>query len=528
MFLYFARYPESKTSQGTIFPKRTIFPKDLPLVLEVLNLKHKPTITFQGLKDIKDIKIELTWSQDRNVSSSKKESKDEIKCPEINEKERDTSTTHGIEVTTEPIHSDNESSTQEADMILRNSKNLELPETVEEDIKPWCMEEIKCQQSTPVLNTRERQEKESSISSSDLDVTLSDDEASTDMCSQVEENEYLNVTNESTYLTAIEDDYSREESSIISDLNEASVYFSFNENDEDGFKTEISSEKKAGDKSESKRMIKSNIDFESPDTCDVYIQSSQIKSELGRNLSENPSSKDNKKPQNRLSTALNVAAASNNDILGHRSCTSNLTNQRELTPVTFINKPLCGQKLMTDGVRKVQANSNTQYTPEEAKNTELYQKTLIKAKRKISLEDINQFKTTGDDNLFSVRKEPSLTDKRNCSTEKIEILIEEKVTELSNKNTQLPLNEENGNEVNGLIENGNSMVFSCTESSATIHNVGTDSESVTSNCITQVGETDDDVNATLKLKSDKRESHDDLKLYTATVTANDQEINEKD
>ena len=94
MFLYFARHPESKTSQGIIFPKRTIFPKDLPLVLEVLNLNHKPTITFLGLNDIKDIKIELTWSQDRNVSSSNKESKDEIKCPEINEKERDTSTTH--------------------------------------------------------------------------------------------------------------------------------------------------------------------------------------------------------------------------------------------------------------------------------------------------------------------------------------------------------------------------------------------------------------------------------------------------
>ena len=94
MFLYFARHPESKTSQGIIFPKRTIFPKDLPLVLEVLNLNHKPTITFLGLNDIKDIKIELTWSQDRNVSSANKESKDETKCPEFNEKERDTSTTH--------------------------------------------------------------------------------------------------------------------------------------------------------------------------------------------------------------------------------------------------------------------------------------------------------------------------------------------------------------------------------------------------------------------------------------------------
>ena len=106
--------------------------------------------------------------------------------------------------------------------------------------------------------------------------------------------------------------------------------------------------------------------------------------------------------------------------------------------------------------------------------------------------------------------------------------MKKKGTELSNKNTQLPLKEENGKEINGLMENSNSMVFCCTESSATINNVGTDSESATSNCVTQVGETDDDIHETLKLKSDKRESHDDLKLYTATVTANDQEINEND
>ena len=422
MFLYFARHPESKTSQGTIFPKRTIFPKDLTLVLEVLNLKHKPKITFQGLKDF--IKIELTWSLDRNISSSNKESNDEIKCTEINEKERDISTTSDIEVTSEPKATNNELSKQKIDMILTNSKSLELPESVKEGIKPCFIEEVKGQQSTPVLNTILRQEKETSISS-DLDVTLSDYETSTDIYSQVEENEYLNVTNESTYLTAIEDDYS-EETSIISDLNEASVYFSFYENDEDGFKTEISSEKKAGEKSESKRTTKSNIDFVSPDICDVYIQSSQIKSGLRRNLSENPCTKDNKKPQNRLSTPLNVAAASNNDILGHQSCTSNLTNTRELTPVTFIYKPLHGQKLMTDGVRKVQANSNTQYTPEEAKDTEIHRKTLIKAKRKISLEGINQFKKTGDYNLFSVRKEPSQTDKLDCSTGKIENHIEKK------------------------------------------------------------------------------------------------------
>ena len=525
MFLYFARHPESKTSQGTIFPKRTIFPKDLPLVLEVLNLKHKPKITFQGLKDF--IKIELTWSLDRNISSSNKESNDEIKCTEINEKERDISTTSDIEVTSEPKATNNELSKQKIDTILTNSKSLELPESVKEDIKPCFIEEVKGQQSTPVLNTILRQEKETSISF-DLDVTLSDYETSTDICSQDEENKYLNVTNESTFLTAMEDDYSREESSIISDLNEASAYFSFDKNDEDGFKTEISSKKKADEKSESKRIIKSSIDFVSPDICDVYIQSSQIKSGLRRNLSEIPCTKDNKKPQNRLSTPLNVAAASNNDILGHPSCTSNLTNQRELTPVTFIYKPLHRQKLMTDGVRKVQANSNTQYTPEEAKDTEIHQKTLIKAKRKISLEDINQFKKTGDYNLFSVRTEPSQTDKLDCSTGKLENCIAEKGTELSNKNTQLPLKEENRKEINGLMENSNSMFFCCTESMATIHNVGTDSESATSNCITQVGETDENVNETLKLKSDKRESHDDLKLYTATVTANEQEINEND
>ena len=247
---------------------RNCFPQDLPLVLRVLDLHNIPEWDFKKLKQY--VQIELTWSlAEEKIPSSNKNNKglsiNNLENPITEEnsqfKQEDTdvnnSTASGIRSSNIPREedSDNVGTNEITDFIniRKMSADVTAAEDMNIDMKEIRISEKKADEITPEEITRLLKDKVSSEDTestivSETDSTFPDAETSAyfSFNDMENENEYLYVTNESFTHTSSDKytDLSSSDASMISiDCNEASAYFSCNENEKQEYKGEDSQRK---------------------------------------------------------------------------------------------------------------------------------------------------------------------------------------------------------------------------------------------------------------------------------------------